>query len=373
MKRKGLITTISFLLVIAIFSLGSLILPDRKFSENENRGLQTFPKISFNSVIRGKTQALINDYASDQLIFRDGLITLKTCLQYASGKRDIGGVYIGKDGQYVDKLLEGDLDSKVFNSNLSAIQLFFDNTKKASPKTNLYLLPIPTSAVKVRKTLPMGAELFSQEDRLEELKAVTGATYIDLYNDFKNSDEKLYYKTDPHWTEQGAYLAYTKFCENAKKDIATYDLHTLGSDEFKGTLYSKAPLPFSESDSVMLYDTQASDNYTVNIDGAKTKGIYQKEYLEKKDKYSVFLGGNQSLVTVSGGEGEGHLLVVRDSFASSMLPYLMKSYESVSLVDTRYFTGSMTALISENNYSDILIMLGVKNLVEDKTLPIILG
>lgn len=371
MKRKGLITTISFLLVIAIFSLGSLILPDRSFSDNENRGLQGFPKISLSSVLRGETQSLINDYASDQLIFRDGLITIKTCLQYASGKRDIGGVYVGKDGQYIDKLLESDLDPATFKSNLSAIQLFFDGF--ADKNTNLYLLPIPTSAVSVSEDLPVGAELFSQEDRLEQLKTLKNATYIDIYTDFANSNEKLYYKTDPHWTEQGAYLAYSKFCESAKKDLAPYDMHTLGSNSFKGTLYSKAPLPFSKSDSVMLYDVKACDNYTVNIGGKESKGIYKKEFLEKKDKYSVFLGGNQPLVTVSGGEGKGHLLVIRDSFASSMLPYLMKSYESVSLVDTRYFTGSLKALISEISFDDILIMLGVKNLVEDKTLPIILG
>lgn len=373
MKRKGLITTISFLLVIAIFSLGSLIMPDRSFSDNENRGLQRFPKMSLSSVLRGETQSLINDYASDQLIFRDGLITVKTCLQYASGKRDIGGVYIGKDGQYLDKVLESNLDPAIFKSNLSAIQLFFDNTKKSNPKANLYLLPIPTSTVSVSDALPLGADLFSQENRLESLKAVSGATYVDVYNDFKDSQEKLYYKTDPHWTEEGAYLAYSKFCEAANKDTATFDKHTLGSDSFKGTLYSKAPLPFSKSDSVMLYDVKAGDNYTVTIGGKTSKGIYKKEYLDKKDNYSVFLGGNQPLVTVSGGEGEGHLLVIRDSFASSMLPYLMKSYESVSLVDTRYYTGSVTALISENNYSDVLIMLGVKNLVEDKTIPIILG
>ena len=373
MKRKGLITTVSFLLIIAIFSLGSLILPDRSFSDNENRGLQPFPKMTLSSVVRGETQALINDYASDQLIFRDGLITFKTCLQYASGKRDIGGVYIGKDGQYIDKLLENDLDPAVFKSNLSAIQLFFDNTKKTKPNINLYLLPIPTSAVSVGDTLPTGAKLFSQEDKLKSLKAVSGATYIDVYSVFANSSEQLYYKTDPHWTEDGAYLAYTKFCETANKDIAPYDMHTLGSDSFKGTLYSKAPLPFSKSDKVMLYDVNVCDNYTVNIGGKTSKGIYKKEFLEKKDNYSVFLGGNQPLVTVSGGEGKGHLLVIRDSFASSMLPYLMKSYESVSLVDTRYFVGSLNTLISENNYNDILIMLGVKNLVEDKTIPIILG
>ncbi len=373
MKRKGIITTLSFLLVIAFFSLGTLFTPDRTFSDNENRGLQTFPKISLSGVVRGETQSLINDYASDQLIFRDGLITLKTCLQYASGKRDIGGVYIGKGYQYVDKLLESDINDTTFNNNLSAIELFFDSITESSPKTNLYLLPIPTSTVSVGETLPKGAQVFSQESRIEKLKAIQGAKYIDVYNEFAKAEKVLYYKTDPHWTNDGAYLAYSQFCATAKKDLAPYDLHTLGSDEFKGTLYSKAPLPYAKNDSILLYDRTACDNYTVTIGQTESKGIYKYDYLNKKDKYSVFLGGNQALVTVSGGEGKGHLLLIRDSFASSILPYLMKNYESVSLVDTRYFTSSLKQLTQYNKYTDILIMLGLKNLVEDKTIPIILG
>ena len=87
----------------------------------------------------------------------------------------------------------------------------------------------------------------------------------------------------------------------------------------------------------------------------------------------MYLGGNQPFSTVSGGKGDGHLLLIRDSFASSMLPYLMENYESVSLLDTRYYTGSVNMLLNDIRFTDIVIMLGLKNIVEDKTLPIILG
>lgn len=373
MKRKGLITTVAFVLIIAIFSLGSLIAPDRSFSENENRGLQRFPKLSLSSVIRGKTQSLINDYASDQLIFRDGLITLKTCLQYWGGKRDIGNTYIGKGGQYIDKLLESNLDDKIFTNNVNAITQFSTIVNQNLTATNLYLLPIPTSAVSVGNTLPIGAELFSQEDRIDSLKQIENVNYVDIYSVFKASNKQLYYKTDPHWTADGAYLAYAEFCKSANLTAAEYDNHTTGSDSFRGTLYSKAPLPFAPYDTVLLYNESDAKNYTVSIGGNETKGIYDIGYLEKKDKYSVFLGGNQPFVTVSGGKGTGHLLLIRDSFASSMLPYLMENYESVSLLDTRYYTGSVTQLLNDTQFTDIVVMLGLKNLVEDKTLPIILG
>ncbi len=373
MKRKGLTTTVAFILIIAIFSLGSLIAPDRSFSDNENRGLQGFPKFSLSSVLRGETQSLINDYASDQLIFRDGLITLKTCLQYWGGKRDIGDTYIGKGGQYVDKLLESDLDDRVFTSNLTAIAQFSNIVKEKLPNAKLYLLPIPTSAVSVSDCLPMGAELFSQSNKIDSLKQVENVNYVDIYSVFKASDKQLYYKTDPHWTADGAYLAYTEFCKSAKISAASYDKHTVGSDIFRGTLYSKAPLPFAPYDTVLLYNKADAQNYLVTTNGNQTKGIYDTQYLEKKDKYSVFLGGNQPYVTVSGGKGTGHLLVIRDSFASSILPYLMENYESVSLLDTRYYTGSVNTLLNDTDFTDVLVMMGLKNLVEDKTLPIILG
>lgn len=368
MKRKGIITTIAFILVIAIFALGSLFLPDRAFSENENRALQPFPKITQDGIISGDTQAKINTYASDQLIFRDELITLKTSLQYLSGKRDIGGTYICKGGQYVDKLLESELDPSVFNRNVSAISLFFKNTKNILPNANLYLFPIPTSAIAVKDSLPIGAEVFDQEKRIDTLKKIDGANYIDISKTLKNAEQQVYYKTDPHWNKNGVYLAYNEFCKTAGITPAKQDKHTLESSDFYGTLYSKAPLPFATPDEFWLYNKEDAKNYTVTVDGTVKKGIYDLSYLNKKDKYSVFLGGNKPLVTVSNGKGKGHLLIIRDSFASSMLPYLMENYESVTLLDTRYYFGSVTTLLKDNNYTDIIIMIGLNDLVNNKTL-----
>ena len=117
---KKIALTLVFFIFIGVFSLGTLLTPDKAVSENENRPLAQLPKASVKKALNGELQAGIKDWFSDQLFLRDGLIAGKTTLQKLTGKKDIGGVYLADGGFYIKKTTESDLDPAVYQKNLAA-------------------------------------------------------------------------------------------------------------------------------------------------------------------------------------------------------------------------------------------------------------
>ena len=125
-----------------------------------------------------------------------------------------------------------------------------------------------------------------------------------------------------------------------------------------GTLYSKVLLPDSVYDSV--YYAPEITVESVVCDG-KDGALYDLSALEQKDKYELFLGGNYGQCVITTGTENGkHLLLVKDSFANSFVPFLTGDYETITMIDLRYYRGSMAELAAE--VDDILVLTEVTNL-----------
>lgn len=89
-------------------------------------------------------------------------------------------------------------------------------------------------------------------------------------------------------------------------------------------------------------------------------------WLEKKDKYSVFFDGNHPVVTAETSNKNGKSLAVfKDSYANSILPLLMNHYESVHIIDLRYFTADPLAYLDANGISDMLVLYNTANFMTD--------
>ena len=99
---------------------------------------------------------------------------------------------------------------------------------------------------------------------------------------------------------------------------------------------------------------------SVVCDG-KDGALYDLSALEQKDKYELFLGGNYGQCVITTGTENGkHLLLVKDSFANSFVPFLTGDYETITMIDLRYYRGSMAELAAE--VDDILVLTEVTNL-----------
>ena len=92
------------------------------------------------------------------------------------------------------------------------------------------------------------------------------------------------------------------------------------------------------------------------------------ERLKELDKYTVYLGGNQPLVRIHNPEGEGRILVIRDSYANCLGTFLAQSYAEVVLVDLRYYKSPVSELAKEG-FDQVLVCYSLYNFLTDANFP----
>lgn len=97
----------------------------------------------------------------------------------------------------------------------------------------------------------------------------------------------------------------------------------------------------------------------------ESRSIYDRSYLEKKDKYSVFLSGNQPLSVIKTGNEGGKLLLIKDSYANCFVQFLMPHYSEIHVIDLRSFGSSLSAYIQKENIENALVLYNLKGFSEE--------
>lgn len=374
MKKKSLATVLVFLGFIGGLSLLTFTGKEREFSENENRYLAKMPGISWESIKKGEFQDGFEEYIKDQIVFRDQWITVETAIQKACLNTDIGGAYVGKNGYDFEKITPDDVDQKQVDKNVKAINNFFDYACEKVGEDNLYFVLVPTSGLVNSEKLPKNAILFDQNAYMDDIFQQIGShVSFDVRELFdQHKDTQLYYKTDHHWTTEGAFLAYQYWQERTGKNPtanSASDLTTV-TKSFRGSLYSKILDYDSAYDEIKVLKNTLDTEYTVIADGEDIGGIYQQDKLSEKDKYAYFMGGNYGEAVIHNEEAKdkGNLLLIKDSFANTMIPMLSADYENIYMIDLRYFAGYIPTYMKENNISEIMVLYNISNFISDKNI-----
>ena len=388
MKKVRIIIIIVFIGFFVLISGASLIIKDREFSPNENRYLAETPELSWDNILSGKFQDGLEDYLRDQVCFRDGWITVKTGIQKACGDTDIGGAYVGKDGYDFEKITPEDVDEKQVDRNIKAVEDYFMTASETIDKQKLSFLLVPTSGLVMQEKLPKNARLFDQAKYIDQVqKAMKDYNFVDVRDTLMDhNDEYIYYKTDHHWTSAGACLAYDVWSERTGGEAETEDglVKNVVSDKFRGSLYSKILDADSAYDEIWTYGLQKDDAFgskdcTVTIDEKQQlDSIYDDEKLQEKDKYAYFLGGNYGQVHIqnqkAASKAKGkNLLIIKDSFANSFVPFVTQDYENIYMVDLRYYNGDMKSYLQEHNITDVLVLYNISNFISDRNLQKLTG
>jgi len=357
-KTKYVITAIFLIVVFGVFIL-NIAMPSREFSENENRYLKQRPEFSFDALVSGNFSADFEEYINDQFIARDGFIAIKSASELISGKKENGGVYFAGD-RLIEKF--SDVDDKRLSSNIDAVHRFSDSA--GVPVT---FALIPTAQEIYRDTLTSGAPAIDELALID--KSYEGiSSCADIAALLSNHrDEYIFYRSDHHWTSLGAYYGYSAVCDAMNIDASP--LHAepvLLSSNFNGTLYSKSGARFITPDEMYAYIPDEGITVTRYDKDEVTGGLYFTEYLDVKDKYMVYLGGNcPKTVVVTPNEDAPRLLILRDSYADTMTPYLTSHFGEIHLLDLRYHRSGVTNYIEENSIDRVLIVYGTKNFAED--------
>lgn len=365
MKKNNLILiSVSAVLLLAL-SIGTILTPDVDFSPNENRYLQKAPKLTAENILSGQFSEDAESYLSDQIIGRESWVRLKGMTEASLGVRDMNGIYLCRDGRAVERITEEDFDWNQYVRNLNQLAQVRDDAG-----IPMDVLIVPSAASIYADTLPDHALRFDEEKAFEKAEAILGDSLVDLRQTLKEGalEDGVFFKSDHHWTNYGAFLGYKAWLSHLGVDTSplTYDMTEpeLLSDDFHGTLYSKVLLNTLGTDTILAPAYSRRAECTVEIEGERYDSIYFDQKLDEKDKYAVYFGGNYDRVDITCMEGDGAVLMIKDSFANSFVPYLMGDYEHITMVDPRYFREDVISLAS--GCDRILVIYSIKDLAEQK-------
>ena len=351
---KKIISIITTTIVIILFFL-LIILKKEYFSENENRYLEEFPDIKISDILSGDFQDSFSNYVSDHFPFREFFLKLKNTTEHILGNNRISGIYYGKDDYLIEEYKEPLNTDKI----IRIINRFVDNNKNI----NIEFMLAPTS-IYVNSDKITKYNISSDESKtIDYYKNNLNTKFIDVRDNLiKHNKEYIYYRTDHHWTTEGAYYAYeTYWKENNLKIInANYKKVT---NDFYGTIYSKLLDNSIKKDYISIVEDNT--NYEVYINNKKTNSFYQEEFLDKKDKYSYFFGGNKALIHIVNNNEQGDLLIIKDSYANSFIPLIARNYKNIYVIDPRYYKDDISKFINKNNIHNVLFLYNVLTIDED--------
>ena len=362
-----------FIGIIVVVQAAFWMLPRRPFSENEKRVLAEAPQINAAGVADGSVFRSIESYLSDHFPGRNLWVGANAYLERAEGRGATEDIVCGTDGWLFTAPVSDDRET--LWDNMQAITTFAE--KQSVPVS---MMAVPSAGAVVSDKLPALHMPYPDADLLEEARRIAGNTlhWVDLYTDFCSAEqpERLYYRTDHHWTSEGAYRAYCLLMEELGQSSVPRDDFTVEQiSGFYGTSYSKSGLWLTEPDTLELWtgsDIQAVTTvYDANrADPVTREGMFFREYLEDADKYPVFLGGNHARVHIETNADSGkRLLVIKDSYAHALAPFLAEEYSTIDLIDLRYFKQqTISSWLEENPADEILLVYGLSSLAEDKNL-----
>lgn len=367
-----------FLLLVFGLTIAGFFAPVKERSESENRNLAQKPEFTLAGLFaeeeKDRFTMQYENYLTDQFIGRDSWIGIKTRIERLIGKTDINGVYFADDGYLITKTDADAVDKEQEEKNIAALVAFMEKYQKRYGADRVHAMIIPTAADILEGRLPAFTGEYDQDALLDRLaKELPGGSLIDSRGELNaHADEYLFYRTDHHWTALGAYYAYRAWAEATGHEVRELSDYAgrVGSEEFYGTLYSKVNLPM-KADTVMIYDD--GRNYRVEYDMSKkySSGLFVESRLEEKDKYMVYLDGNHAMTHIvqSGTEKNGRkLLVIKDSYAHTFVPFLAQDYDEVIMIDFRYSKMPVSSITTQFGITDVLVLYNATNFIEDQNL-----
>ena len=382
-----------FAIVLSVVPITTLLLPKSDSSENENRTLAKYPSlinesklekaesledvlaaIKWKYIVERENPSFMDDfetYFADHLAGRELWVKASNKMSSLLGKEEINGVYT-VDGMMIESFRE--YDEKEVQKSINAVNAFAERYSDIP----MYFMLAPTAQEIYKSKIPSYSGITSEKvfidecaEKLVNLNTIDALSYLS-----GKANEYIYYRTDHHWTSLGAYYAY---CASAKQlgfnaiSPNMFNVETASSD-FRGTLYSKTLDDSIAPDSIEYYFLANGEPKVtmtrINGDEVETlDSLYVRDYLEVKDKYSSFTGSNVPIVTIETDvDNDRQLLIIKDSYAHALVPFLSKHYSKITMVDMRYINTDLNYFINVRDYDQVLFMQNVITFSEESHL-----
>ncbi|MEG0473040.1 MAG: DHHW family protein, partial [Solibacillus sp.] len=147
------------------------------------------------------------------------------------------------------------------------------------------------------------------------------------------------------------------------------------SESFLGSYHTRSQFTGLTPDTIQTYTPRHPVHTEMYIaDTDKTvASMYDESFLAKKDQYSYFLSGVHALMKLTTKLdpqqiAQEKLLVIKDSYAHNVLPFLTNHVPEIHVIDLRYYNGRIGDYLSENGIQDVLFLFNTATFVEDTAL-----
>ncbi|WP_336774975.1 DHHW family protein [Paenibacillus sp. MMO-58] len=372
-KQTDRLLAIWFVGTIFVLALIFLFSPARKFSELENRYLQAEPKLTWDHLISKQFAEEAETFVTDHFPLRGQWVWVKSLSEQLRLQQENNGIYKGKDGYLFEKFTKP--DPALLAQYTGAVKDF----ASSNPDSELTFLLAPTSIGLYPDKLPWKAP-HDRQDQVNRavgvgLQGTANLTYINGFDVLMpHVSDAIYYRTDHHWTTLGAYYAYEAYAKRmgwTPHPLLEYTVKTV-SDSFLGSYHTRGQFSLVKPDPLQVFLPKKPVDTSVYVADTDTtsSGLYDESFLAKKDKYSYFLGGVHALMTLTSDIPEGEedldkLLVVKDSYAHSVLPFLTQHVKEIHVIDMRYYNGSISEYRKANGISHTLMLFNTATFSEN--------
>lgn len=373
-QRTDRILVAGFVATLFLVGITFFLLPVQRFSELENRYLQSAPQLTWDNLLSHTYAEEAESFVTDHFPFRAKWVWVKSAMEQMRLQQENNGIYKGKDGYLFEKFEAP--DHKKVQQYTAAVKRFAD--KNAEAKTTFLLAP--TSVGLYNERLPWLAPVYSQAEVNQTIAEDVGdsLTFINGFNVLApHAAEDIYYRTDHHWTTYGAYLAYVAYAKSMgwqPLSQSEFEIETV-SDSFLGSYHTRSQFIGVAPDSIQVYKPVHDVSTKMHIvdTGETLTSMYDPSYLEKKDKYSYFLGGVHALMKITSQLDpkvvkQEKLLVIKDSYAHSVIPFLTQHVPEIHVIDIRYYNGSISEYMAQNDIKDVLMLFNIATFVDNASI-----
>ncbi|MDR2501787.1 MAG: hypothetical protein LBC78_00885 [Oscillospiraceae bacterium] len=346
------------------FTAVSLFDTDKTVSITENRELAPRPCWTLDTWLSGRFTLDYETYLSDTLPLRDGFFALSNSVnRYFKELGVTGGRWIGSRFLYRDMAMGLYIpESEAIFAFADAVGAFAD----AHPDLRVAVLPAPASFSFYAPDAYKSPENDAEGKYREILQALpSSVTGVDAYSALEaHRDEYIYFRTDYHWTQTGAYYAYTAFCKavgispaplsDFRRAVAPY--------EFVGALAREMQYPEELTENPDYIELFYPDD-TVTASAGDWPELIPRELClvggEISDGdylFSLFMEGDHALAQINSQSDGGTLLVIKISHANPLSPFLARHYSRIIYLDPRYYKGSLSEFLNSQAVDDVLIL-----------------
>lgn len=370
-KFQSYSSIILFCIFLFGFAIASIVKPFKEFSEIENRILTQKPKITLETILNGDFEQNYEEYITDQFIFRNEFIGLKTSAEKLLLKKESKDIYFAKNDYFIEKYTDV-FTTDIAQRNIKYLAEFIQIYEKQFGAEHISVMIIPNAVDILKSKLPAFASPYDED---EYLKQISDLLSKDIYFYSakvlqEHTEEDIYYKTDHHWKTLAAFYVYQAWAKEKGyhvPEITDYTIETVTTD-FQGTIQSKLGIK-TKGDTIELFRPKKEINYMIYKNDIKETNIYDISALNTKDKYAVYFGGNQPFMKIqTETENKRKILIIKDSYANCFIPFMFEEFTDIDVIDLRYNNQKLSEIIANGEYTDILILYNAAGFAEDMSI-----